>query len=111
MQKKLQQLLHLTRMKKHSEIKELLNSLDIKIKGQVFEKYLELIFEGNGFIAVNKGGSYDGGADILLSYPNNPNEIVWVVQAKNYNRPLNNNEILSEVKKFEEIAEKQYSCR
>ena len=111
MQENLQKLLHLTRVKKYNEIKELLNSLDIKIKGQIFERYLTAIFEGNGFVAVNKGGAYDGGADILLSYPNNPNEIVWVVQAKNFQRPLNNSEILAEVKKFEEIAEKQYNCR
>ena len=70
-----------------------------------------MLFQGNGFIATIKGGAFDGGADILLSYPDNPNKIVWIVQAKNYINPLNNSDIIAELKKFEEKASEEYKCR
>ena len=106
-------LLELKKLTKNRQcylVKEKLNNIDKKIKGIVFEEYLEFLFEGNGFIATIKGGAYDGGADILLSRPNNPNKIIWIVQAKNILNPLGNHIIREELKKFEEEASRKYNC-
>lgn len=92
-------------------IKELLNKADREIKGKLFEEYLAFLFEGNGFIATVNGSSYDGGADILLSRKSNPNKVVWIIQAKNLNRSLNNTEIREELVKFEKESSKRYNCK
>ena len=92
-------------------IKELLNKVDREIKGKLFEEYLAFLFEGNGFIATVNGSSWDGGADILLSRKSNPNKVVWIVQAKNLNRPLSNPEIREELLKFEKESSLKYNCK
>ena len=92
-------------------IKELLNKVDREIKGKLFEEYLAFLFEGNGFIATVNGSSWDGGADIILSRKSNPNKVVWIVQAKNLNRPLSNPEIREELLKFEKESSLKYNCK
>ena len=92
-------------------IKDLLNKADREIKGKLFEEYLAFLFEGNGFIATVNGSSWDGGADILLSRKSNPNKVVWIVQAKNLNRPLSNPEIREELLKFEKESRLRYKCK
>ena len=92
-------------------IKELLNKGDSRIKGKLFEEYLAFLFEGNGFIATINGAAWDGGADIILSRKSNPNKVVWIVQAKNLNRPLNNAEIREELIKFEKESSVKYKCK
>ena len=92
-------------------IKETLNEAYIHIKGKLFEEYLAFLFEGNGFIATVNGGSWDGGADILLSRKNNPNKVVWIVQAKNVSKPLTNTVIREELVKFEKESSKRYNCK
>ena len=111
MKELLEQLKKLVIHKEYRKIKKLLEEADKYIKGKLFEEFLAMLFEGNGFIATIKGGAFDGGADILLSYPDNPNKIVWIVQAKNYINPLNNSDIIAELKKFEEKASEEYNCR
>lgn len=111
MKELLEQLKKLVIHKDYRKIKKLLEETDKYIKGKLFEEFLAMLFEGNGFIATIKGGAFDGGADILLSYPDNPNKIVWIVQAKNYINPLNNSDIIAELKKFEEKASEEYNCR
>ena len=111
MKELLEQLKKLVIHKEYKKIKKLLEEADKYIKGKLFEEFLAMLFEGNGFIATIKGGAFDGGADILLSYPDNPNKIIWIVQAKNYINPLNNSDIIAELKKFEEKASKEYKCR
>lgn len=106
-----EELKKLIKNREYEKIKLVLEQADKYIKGKLFEEFLAMLFEGNGFMATIKGGAFDGGADILLSYPNNPNEIVWIVQAKNYNRPLNNREITEELNKFEEKASVEYNCK
>lgn len=92
-------------------IKDLLNKADREIKGKLLEEYLAFLFEGNGFIATVNGSSWDGGADILLSRKSNPNKVVWIVQAKNLNRPLSNPEIREELLKFEKESRLRYKCK
>lgn len=92
-------------------IKDTLNSIHKLIKGKIFEEYLGFLFEGNGYIATINGGSHDGGADIILSRPDNPNKTVWIIQAKNTIRPLGNPDIIGELLKFEEESSKKYSCK
>ena len=92
-------------------IKDLLNKADREIKGKLFEEYLAFLFEGNAFIATVNGSSWDGGADILLSRKSNPNKVVWIVQAKNLNRPLSNPEIREELLKFEKESRLRYKCK
>lgn len=92
-------------------IKDLLNKANREIKGKLFEEYLAFLFEGNGFIATVNGSSWDGGADILLSRNSNPNKVVWIVQAKNLNRPLSNPEIREELLKFENESSLRYKCK
>ena len=87
MKELLEQLKKLVIHKDYRKIKKLLEETDKYIKGKLFEEFLAMLFEGNGFIATIKGGAFDGGADILLSYPDNPNTTVWIVQAKNYINP------------------------
>ena len=111
MKELLDQLKELIINKEYSKIKLMLEITDKYIKGKLFEEFLAMLFQGNGFIATIKGGAFDGGADILLSYPSNPNKIVWIVQAKNYLNPLNNSDIITELKKFEKKASKEYNCR
>lgn len=111
MNKLLNELRELTLNKEYLKVKQALENADKYIKGKLFEEYLAKLFEGNGFIATIKGGAFDGGADILLSYPNDPNKIVWIVQAKNYKNPLNNSEVITELRKFEEKASIEYGCR
>ena len=79
----LKELIDLTYRKESFLIKEKLQNVDKLIKGRIFEEYLAFLFEGNGYIATINGGSHDGGADILLSRLDNPNKVVWIIQAKN----------------------------
>lgn len=106
----LEELKELTYSKNKYLIKEKLKSADKLIKGKLLEEYLSFLFEGNGFIATVSGGSHDGGADILLSRSNDPNKIVWIVQAKNTLRPLGNTNVIDELVKFEKESSKRYKC-
>ena len=107
----LEELKELTYKKNSSLIKEKLNLMDKLVKGSIFERYLAFLFEGNGYIATINGGSHDGGADIILSTPNNPNKVIWIIQAKNTIRPLGNPNIIEELLKFEKESSKKYKCK
>lgn len=107
----LKELIDLTYRKESFLIKEKLQNVDKLIKGRIFEEYLAFLFEGNGYIATINGGSHDGGADILLSRLDNPNKVVWIIQAKNTIRPLGNPNIIEELLKFEQESSKKYSCK
>lgn len=104
----LKELMYLTKQKDYFKIKELLYSTDKSIKGPLFENYLATLFKGNGFIATLNGKKGDGGADILLSKADNPSKILWIIQAKNQKTPLGENEILSEIIKYENKSKKIY---
>lgn len=110
-EKILDELKELTYNKQIHLIRERLKDADKLIKGLLFEEYLAFLFEGNGFIATISGASHDGGADIVLSRPNNPNKIVWIIQAKNTARPLGNPNIIEELEKFEKESSKRYNCK
>ena len=49
-------LLKLTRNKQFQRIKEMLENLDVNIKGFVFEIYIEELFKGNGWLTARRGG-------------------------------------------------------
>ena len=63
MKELLEQLKELIINKEYSKIKLMLEITDKYIKGKLFEEFLAMLFQGNGFIATIKGGAFDGGAD------------------------------------------------
>lgn len=107
----LNKLKKLTKSKNYSEIKTILRSFYSYKRGRLFEEYLEYLFNGNGFIAIRKGGTNDGGADIILFSKLNPKNVIWVIQAKNSNKALSLNEIYNELSKFERCSSTRYKCR
>lgn len=103
-------LLKLTRNKQFQRIKEMLENLDVNIKGFVFEIYIEELFKGNGWLTARRGGKNDLGADILLYHPKNPTDVSIIVQTKNHRKPLSFDDSRVELIKFEEKAQKAYKC-
>lgn len=55
MKELLEQLKKLVIHKEYRKIKKLLEEADKYIKGKLFEEFLAMLFEGNGFIATIKG--------------------------------------------------------
>ncbi len=104
------ELLRLTGERNAARVKERLHSLPLNSKGPVFERYMTELYRGNGWIAICKGGAKDAGADILLSHPDTPNEVQWIVQCKNHRRPLSFDETRIELLKFEEKGRILYHC-
>lgn len=111
MKEELQHLIALTKEKKYVEIKDYLMSLETNFqKGIVFEEYIRELYEGNGWIAIRKGGKNDLGADILLYHPNTPHDVSIIVQAKNHKKALGYDDTKIEINKFDEQASKKYNC-
>ena len=92
------------------ELKSYLEGLKATEKGLAFELFLELLYNGNGYTAVRQGGRGDLGADILL-YDSAKEGIYCVIQAKNHSSPLNFDDTVSELNKFETKASKEHGCR
>ncbi|XGZ09555.1 Helicase associated domain protein [Peribacillus sp. RS7] len=103
-------LIELTKKNEVHQIKDMLENLDVKIKGNVFELYIEELFKGNGWLTARVGGKSDFGADILLYHPKNPTEVSLVVQTKNHRKPLSFDDSRIELIKFEEKAQIAYQC-
>jgi len=111
MKKSLKYLMELTINKQYDEIKNYLSQLGSNLeKGIVFEEYIRELFEGNGWIAVRKGGRNDLGVDVLLSHPKTPNDVSFIVQAKNHTNPLNYDDTRIEIIKFEEKGSIKHKC-
>lgn len=108
MNNRLEELKELTLKRDYEEIKRVLSKENKSTKGKLFEAYLAFLYKGNGFLATVVGGKNDGGADIIISKPENPSKIIKVVQAKNTNEPINENEVLTEIVKYENKAKKVY---
>lgn len=108
----LAQLITFTINKEYLEIKELLDSPreTTKEKGDLFELYMQELYEGNGWICRLVGGKDDMGADLLLSHPSNPSQVQHIVQVKNHKKPLNFKDTRNELIQFETIASKKYNC-
>lgn len=107
--KELHNLKHLTIQKDYISIKNILNNYSLIHKGLLFELYLKELYEGNNWIVKYEGGKNDGGADLLLIHPDNPETILEIIQAKNHKKPLNYNDTRSELRKFEEISSVKYN--
>lgn len=107
-EKILEELKDLTIKKDYINIQDVLKTYQSWKKGKLFEEYIAMLFEGNGYVASVTGGKNDGGADVVISTRNNPNKIIWVVQAKNHLLPVDKNTILTAYVKFEEVASKRY---
>lgn len=101
---------HLVSDRNEEKIYQYLNSLPSEHKGEVFERFLKILYEGNGWLVRNVGGKGDGGADLLLSHPKQPDKINFIVQAKNWNHPLTFDDTKIELVKFEEKAKTLYDC-
>jgi superfamily II DNA or RNA helicase len=106
----LTKLIALTYKKNYNEIKHILESLPSTQKGTIFEKFIEELYKGNGWIATRTGGKKDLGADILLSHPKTPDSILMIIQTKNHNQPLSYDDTRNELRKFEEEASEKYNC-
>lgn len=97
----LSQLVDLTRTKNCQSVKELLESPPTG-KDKLLEDFIAELYRGNGWIAIVKGGRSDQAGDVLLSHPRSPNIVSWVVQCKNWIRPLTWADTRIELVKFEE---------
>ena len=73
-------------------------------------KFTHLLFEHNGWFVKQTGKSGDAGADLLLYLQGN-NKPDFIIQAKNWNKPLNENDVLSELNTFEKKSIKKYNCK
>jgi superfamily II DNA or RNA helicase len=92
--------------------KTYLDNLDTIIKGKVFEYFLAELYRGNGFHVQINGGKGDKGADLLIRPSDNPEDIAFIVQAKNHKSPLTKKDTFSEVQQFREgIKNKIFSCK
>lgn len=104
----LKKLKELTITKNYKEIKNILIEANSTYKGKLFEEYIGMLYEGNGYISTIVGGKNDGGADVLLSRPSNPSKIIWVIQCKNRLEPVNDDLIAYEFSKYERKAKIKY---
>lgn len=104
----LEKLEKLTELKDYTEIQNILKNEDPSYKGKLFEEYVGLLYKGNGYIVSVIGGKGDGGADILLSNPDFPSNIIWVIQCKNWTNPLDETNLISEISKYERKAKLKY---
>ncbi|MDP1678164.1 MAG: DEAD/DEAH box helicase family protein, partial [Bacteroidota bacterium] len=110
LQEKLDHLTELTKQKDIPSIQAYLTSADTQLKGSLFEFFLKLLFEGNGWLTQHVGRSGESSADILLFHPSTPTNVQLIVQAKNHNRPLTWDETITELTKFEKLGTKKYNC-
>jgi hypothetical protein len=91
----------------HSQLKSNL-SLN-QFKGDLMEILLEELFLGNGYIVNRLGeGGKDGGCDILVRYPQD-NSIRFVLQAKNWNKTIDEFDVKKEHLKFTKNYIKKYN--
>ena len=104
-------LLQLTKEKDCEGIKLILESLDYRVKGDIFEWYLAELYRGKGWLTNIQGGKHDFGADILLYHPKTPAKAAMVIQAKNHFKPLTFDQTKIELIKFEQKAACQYDCQ
>ena len=105
------ELLQLTQQKDGEGVKALLQSLDERDKGGVFEWYLGELYKGNGWLVEVQGGRGDLGADILLYHPKTPSKVSLIVQTKNHANPLTFDQTKIELVKFEQQAASKYNCQ
>jgi len=108
--KELSDLKSLTDKNDGKAIKAYLEGLPKNIKGGIFEDYLKLIFEHNGWLVKQTGKKGDAGADLLIYMEGNANPD-FIIQAKNWNKPLDESDVGSELGKFEKKSSKKYSCK
>lgn len=103
-------LIKLTLDKNYLKIKDILEECNSTRKGTILEQYIVELFRGNGWLTAYNGGKNDGGADILLFHPKQPNKVSIIIQVKNHNRPLSFDDTKVELIKFEEKSKTMYEC-
>lgn len=91
-------------------IKNVIMNLPSKEKGYVFETFIAVLYEKNGYVTAIEGGKNDGGADVLVYAPENLSRPFKIIQTKNQNTPLDYDDTRTELRKFEEIASKRHNC-
>lgn len=106
----LERLKTFTLSRSFTKIKNCLEDLPPTSKGPVFEEYLKLLYQGNGWLVKVSGGRGDVGADLLLYHPRTPDKVAFVVQAKNWSAPLTFDDAGVELRKFEEKGREEYDC-
>jgi len=108
--KQLQKIKDLIFIGDYASIKKVLENSELPLKGRLFEKTLELLYKGNGWLVSVVGGRSDAGADLLLFHPETPNKVSFIIQAKNQKSPLSFDDTKIELIKFEEQARSKYHC-
>jgi len=108
--KDLDSLISLSKISDFNEIYRLLDEAPAIEKGCLFEKYLEYLFKGNGWLVESNSGKNDKGADLLLYHPESPDKAMFVIQAKNHKSPLTFDDTKIELIKFEDQAREEYQC-
>lgn len=108
----LEELIHCVKMSKYNEVYDILNSVELNKyeKGLLFECFLQKLFIGNGWICQRVGGTNDEGADLLLYHPSNSEQVLYVIQSKNYSKKLNYKQTISEITMFEKGLKQKYKC-
>jgi superfamily II DNA or RNA helicase len=92
--------------------KTYLNSLDIAIKGKVFEHFLAELYRGNGFYVQINGGKGDKGADLLIRSSEISQDVIFIIQAKNHKIPLTKKDTFCEIQQFREgVKNKIFNCK
>lgn len=104
-------LVSLLRCKDPSGLRAALRATSPCDKGSVFEAILAELHRGNGWLIQIQGGRGDAGADILLFHPKTPNQVSFIIQAKNHATPLTFDQTKIELVKFEEQAAARYHCQ
>ena len=80
-----------------------------KFKGNILEMLLEELFLGNGYRVKRLGeGGKDGGCDLLVKYSHD-NSIRFVLQAKNWNKNIDQYDVKKEHYKFVDNYKEKYN--
>lgn len=101
----------LLKEKDNKKIFSTINNYHKKSKGHFFEYFLFELFKGNGWHVVLTAQKGDLGADILLYKSAMEKSPSFIIQAKNFSRPLTYDQVKIELVKFEEKSSLKYKCK
>ena len=93
----------LIRSKDTDALKIRLESESVETKGKIFEKVMAYILSYSGVLVTETGKSKDYGADLLLTHPDTPDQVAYIVQCKNHNKPIDKDTIVAELEKSLEM--------
>lgn len=92
------------------KIKSWLENAPANIKGKIFEEFISVLYQGNGYLTKVCGGKKDGGADVLVFAPESPVTPIRIIQTKNHVKPISYDDTRTELRKFEEVSSVEHKC-